>query len=77
MEYTERHRLVTELEWSEIAGESVTIEMTNTSNPIYAFGSELAVLRLYRKWGGNDLCTVGYSPNLRAWYFANKEGQSR
>ena len=75
MEYTERHRLATEIEWSEIAGESVTVEMTNTSNPIYAFGSELAVLRLYRKCNGKN-CTAAYSTNLQTWYFTNRSAQA-
>lgn len=51
-------------EWSRIAGEAIDVE--EVTGTIYGFGSELATLRLYRKFSGS---TQGWSGNLRTWYF--------
>jgi hypothetical protein len=56
-------------EWSQLAGEPVTIQAEGLTTPWYAFGSELACLRLKNK------LTVGraaYSENLQTWYYCNK-----
>lgn len=52
-------------EWTKIAGESLRIEVV--SGTCYAFGSELACLRLYKAFKGN--ATVLYSQNLSEWFF--------
>lgn len=47
-----------------------TLELVQLSGAIYAFGSELAVLRLdkvYREFG--DRVDSGFSENLKSWYF--------
>lgn len=47
-----------------------TLELKELSGAIYAFGSELACLRLfyvYRNCG--DRANSGFSENLKSWYF--------
>lgn len=56
-----------EREWSEIAKESLTVEQI--SGALYAYGSELACLRLYHKWQGGRKVRAAYSENLKTWYF--------
>jgi len=59
-------------DWTQIAGEPITVEVGETVQcPIYAFGSELAVLRLFHKFAGSS-AKAGYSVNLKTWYFVNK-----
>lgn len=65
MESTKIHRAARE--WSEIAGEPVSVE--EIKGTLYAYGSELACLRLYRKWTGAKNVTSGYSTNMKTWYF--------
>ncbi len=64
---TDEPRLVqrAEREWSEIAGERVSV--LYVTGRLYALGSELACLRLYLKWRGRARCK--YSTNLETWYF--------
>jgi hypothetical protein len=51
-------------DWSEIAGELV--EVRELGGAIYAYGSELATLRLFRKMPSKR---QGYSENLKTFYF--------
>lgn len=51
-------------DWSNIAGEPVTVEQI--SGALYAFGSELATLRLFRKMPSKR---QGYSENMQTFYF--------
>jgi len=55
----------TERDYSKIAGEAVRIEVTGST--LYAFGSELATLRLFRKMPN---MRQGFSQNLNAFYFS-------
>ena len=55
----------TEKEYSAIAGEPVQVECTGGS--LYAFGSEIATLRLFRKMPN---MRQGYSANLKTFYFS-------
>ena len=52
-------------DYSKIAGEIVTVEQI--SGAIYAFGSELATLRLFRVMPTKR---QGYSVNLKKFYFS-------
>jgi len=57
-------------EWSEIAGEEVEIQAESLQEPIYAFGSELACLRLaYAFKHSGDRVTAEYSEGMKSWYF--------
>lgn len=56
-------------EWSKIAKEPVQIKATTISEPIYAFGSELACLRLFAKMRTGR---VGFSENMVTWFYCNK-----
>jgi hypothetical protein len=55
----------TQAEYSRIAGEPVTVEQIGGT--IYAFGSELATLRLFRKMPN---MRQGYSENMKTFYFS-------
>lgn len=59
-------------DWSKVAGETVTVEVMEED--MYAFGSELACLRLehYFKKGVCETDTA-YSVNLKTWYFLLKK----
>jgi len=55
-------------EFEKHAKETLTVE--DISDTLYAFGSELACLRLaqvYRYCG--DRAAMGFSKNLNTWYF--------
>jgi hypothetical protein len=57
----------------EFAGEDVTVEQI--ASCLYTFGSELACLRIFAKYNANGAVhnkntRVGYSENLKTWYFA-------
>lgn len=56
-------------QWERLAGEEITIKVC--SGALYAFGSELATLRLYRKFARHNpnLMTQDYSQNLQQWFF--------
>ena len=63
-------------QWEKTAGESISIEVMEED--IYAFGSELACLRLehhFRK--GICETDVAYSTNLQIWYFLLKKVYSK
>lgn len=55
-------------DWSEYANEPVRVE--EIGGTFYGFGSELATLRIYRKYGGPDNVTQGFSKNLGSFYFS-------
>jgi hypothetical protein len=69
---TESQMQRTKDEWERIAGESLQLESMSglISDPIYAYGSELAVLRLFHKFAGGP-ARAAYSKNLQTWYFVN------
>lgn len=52
-------------DWSDIAGESLSVEAIKAA--LYAFGSELGCLRLYHKMRGKG--RVGFSQNMNSWYY--------
>jgi len=54
-------------EWSELAGEPVAVE--RIGGHYYAFGSELACLRLAHRFRSFN---VKYSENTKTWYFCNE-----
>jgi len=58
-----------EKDWIAIAKESVTVEQIGGA--IYAFGSELATLRLFHKYRYTDESRIhaNYSENLKTWFF--------
>ena len=57
-------------DWSDIAGE--TIEIKIYENDIYAFGSELACLRLYYKFRNCevDKIKVAFNKSIGSWFFS-------
>lgn len=55
----------TQADYSQIAGEPVTVEIIGSA--LYAFGSELATLRLFRKMPNKR---QGYSTNMETFYFS-------
>lgn len=56
-------------DWCQMAGEPVKIQCTTLDQPIFAYASELACLRLYyRSREGR----VAYSANLGTWYYCNQ-----
>ena len=63
-------------QWEKTSGENISIEVMEED--IYAFGSELACLRLehYFKKG---ICEtdVAYSTNLQTWYFLLRKVYSK
>lgn len=62
----ERHKK----DWSNLAGESVEIKIYE--NDIYAFGTELACLRLYYKFRHCDVdkIRVAFSKPSGSWFFS-------
>jgi len=57
-------------EYSAIAKEPVTIEFI--CGTLYAFGSELACLRLGNHMRANNTARVAYSTNLKTWYYTHE-----
>jgi hypothetical protein len=64
---TETQQKRAEQEWSAISGEPVKVEQIGGT--LYAYGSELACLRLEHKFGTCPRIKAGYSTNLETWYF--------
>ena len=55
-------------DWIKIAGEAVEIE--NRSGTYYAYGSEIACLRLAYKFRcSGDRIAAKFSENLKTWFF--------
>jgi hypothetical protein len=70
MKVTEQQIKRTIESWSSYAGELVSIETSDfIGDPIYAFGSELACLRLHYKM---KCGRVAFSTNLDSWYYVNQ-----
>ena len=59
-------------QWSTVAGETITLEVMEED--IFAFGSELACLRLEHHFKkGSCETDAAYSVNLKTWYFLLKK----
>lgn len=54
-------------EWSALAGEPIKFEAIGGA--YYAFGSELAVLRIANRM---KVGQVGYSENMSTWYYSKE-----
>lgn len=54
-------------DWKEYASEPVNVEYIGCA--FYGFGSELATLRLMKRYRTTDKATQGYSKNLSTFYF--------
>ena len=63
-------------QWEKTAGENISIEVMEED--IYAFGSELACLRL-EHYFNKGICEtdVAYSTNLQTWYFLLRKVYSK
>jgi len=58
-----------EKDFQKYAGdEKITIEEINDT--IYVYGSELATLRIFKKYHKGNSVVQGYSKNLKTFYFA-------
>lgn len=55
-------------EWGKIAGEELEILCSSITNPIYALGSELGILRLKNKMVKGYM---GFSEAMSKWYYTN------
>ena len=53
-------------DWAAIAGEAITLEQIGSG--VYAFGSELATLRLFRKFNSSK-ATQDFSKNMNTFFF--------
>lgn len=63
-------------QWSEVAGETVTLEVMEED--IFAYGTELACLRLEHHFKSGVCETdVGYSKKLNTWHFLQKKVYSK
>ena len=73
LEITESMKLRVKTDWEKIAKEDLIIEATGTvQDAIYAYGSELACLRLEHAFRFADGAKADYSQTLQTWYFRNK-----
>lgn len=54
-------------EWEKVAKEKITVEYIGGA--YYAYGTELAMLRLSHRYHGNNKARAGLSSNLNTWYF--------
>lgn len=64
---TEKLAIAAKKHWEQIAKEPLIIDVV--SGVCYAFGSEIACLRLYKAFNG--MGTVNFSENMQTWYFCN------
>ena len=55
-------------EWTAIAGEEIEVEQVGGA--LYAFGSELATLRLLKAFRLNKYAGASWSQNLDKYYFS-------
>ena len=55
------------IDWEDIAGEDLTVE--NIGGTLYAFGSELASLRLLAKYRHCAHADAKFSVTRKSWYF--------
>ena len=73
LEITESMKLRVKTDWEKIAKEDLIIQATGTvQDAIYAYGSELACLRLEHAFRFSDSAKADYSQTLQTWYFRNK-----
>jgi hypothetical protein len=73
LEVTESMKLRVKADWEKIAKEELSIEATGTvQDAIYAYGSELACLRLEHAFRFTEGAKADFSKNLNTWYFRNK-----
>lgn len=62
----QKSRLI--LDWKKIAGESIQVEKINGA--FYAYGSEIACLRLANKFRHcGERAHADFSKNLNTWFF--------
>jgi hypothetical protein len=56
-------------DWLEIAKEEINVEQIGGA--LYAFGSELAMLRLFHKYRYTDESRIhaNFSENMKTWFF--------
>ena len=54
-------------DWERIAGE--TLQVQQLTGAVYAFGSELATLRLLKEYRQSSGATANHSENRDAFYF--------
>jgi len=64
---TEKHLKRLSYNWKGIAKEEVKVELIRSA--LYAYGSELAILRLFFQFRNATNTRAAYSQNLRTWYF--------
>ena len=57
-------------DWSSIAGEPVSVEQSGSF--LFAYGTELAVLRLSAAFKECKDATHKFSSNLNSWYFSKE-----
>jgi hypothetical protein len=55
-------------DWTTYAGEPMRVEYVKGT--FYGFASELATLRLFRKYAPNPNARQNYSDNMAAFYFS-------
>ena len=67
MELTENKLLEVTRQMSKYAGEAVTVEQI--TGAVYVFASELATLRIFKKYCDSKNISQGYSENLKTHYF--------
>jgi hypothetical protein len=65
---TQEQILRTQRDWTTYAGESVRVE--EIGGTLYGFGSELATLRIHRKYGHLDNVNQGFSGNRGLFFFS-------
>jgi hypothetical protein len=53
--------------FAEIAKEKVSVRLTD--GEFWVYGSELATLRIFKKYAGCDDVSQGHSANLNTFYF--------
>jgi hypothetical protein len=67
MEFTESQIKGVNRDWNKLAGETVRVEVIKRT--FYAFGTELASLRLLKAHRNYPQADSGYSENLKTFYF--------
>ena len=73
LEITESQKQRWANEWNKIADEQMNYEFGETVQcPVYAYGSELAVLRLFNKFHGVEGSKAEFSTGLNTWFFRSK-----
>ncbi len=61
-------------DWASMAGDQ-PISVEEIGGGIYAFGSELACLRLWKKYRrAGERAKAGFSENKKSWYFRLEVG---